>query len=317
MSHIERLESDGLNCVRSSMAYELSVHIYLHRENAQRLEGTIEHLVDDPSAAVRVMAIRCLSGLMRWDAPRAVELFLQLASHPDDGILGTRQAHEFLRYAGPRHYQQLQNVLQRMLDSPLDQVRTSGAVQIGLVALDGETAQDLAHYCLTGDPALRLGTARVNAANVRAARYRDRCLNALEQHFNDAEANIRKAAAQAFHELAQQNFAGSEKLIVDFLTSPHFGDDSSTRLLHALDEAEAPPPELALRVCRAFLETTGIDDPADSHGSRTFDVSELAVRAYADAEDDAGRSRALDVIDIALERGAYRAIHALREHDRP
>lgn len=29
------------------------------------------------------------------------------------------------------------------------------------------------------------------------------------------------------------------------------------------------------------------------------------------------RECALDVIDIAVERGAYRAAHPLREHDRP
>lgn len=314
---VERLDSRGLDSVRGSMAYELAVHVHRHLDNAERLRGTIEALGEDRSPAVRTMAIRCLTALMRWEADRAVELFVRLAAHADDRVLGTRDAYDFLRYAGPRHYPRLEAILRRMLESANEQVRTVGAVQVGLVALDGHGAQELAESCLKGDKALRLGIARVNAANVRAARHRDRCLAALKRHFEDSECEVRKAAVHAFIELAEVNFERGGELVEQYLDSPYFGDESSEMLLHALENAEAPPPAITLRVCQAFLDVVDVADVSGCRGSLGIDVSELGARAYADADDHAGRERALDVIDSAIERGAYGATRALRDHDRP
>jgi hypothetical protein len=60
-------------------------------------------------------------------------------------------------------------------------------------------------------------------------------------------------------------------------------------------------------------ESAGI---ADRDGALAHDVSELLVRAYADAGDPPTLNRALDLIDSALQRDLLGAYRALREHDR-
>ena len=254
ISDEERAELQGLNSVRGAIAYEIAVHIHRHKENVEPFMPAIERLAGDVSADVRGMAIRTLTALMHHDPQRAVELFVELASHPNDRILAGREAHEFLRYAGREYFESLQPVMERMIASVFAAVRTRGAVHIALVALDGEHGQSLAEQCLHGDPALRLGVARVNAANFQNVRYRSRCEPQLGAAFDDDDDKVRGAARQVFVELSQENFSSAEGLADTFLVSKAFDVDGSQAILHALEMADAPPPALSLRVAEAFLD---------------------------------------------------------------
>lgn len=316
ISDQERVELQGLNSVRGSIAYEIAGHVHRHEDNVAPFSEAVESLVHDRSAAVRVMAIRTLTGLMRHRPHWAVGLFGELASHPDDRILASREAHKFLRFAGLRYFSRLRPVIECMVESETAAVRTSGAVQAALAALEDTAAQPLAERCLAGDPALRLGVARVTAANVRTAGYRARCEAELIGMFDDADAEVRKAATKVFRELADENFTNSENLVDEFLTSAGFDTDGAEALLHGLDLAPAPPPALSLRACSAFLNADfAVGDAVG--GSMVFhDLGKLVVRAYADADDLAGQNAALDVIDRVLELDSFRVNPALTDYER-
>ena len=314
ISDEQRIELQGLNSVRGAIAHEIAVHIDLHEANAALFSEAVDALVRDPSAAVRSMAIRTLIGVMHHDAQRAVEQFVELATYPDDRILAGREAHQFLRFAGARYFDDLRPVIERMLESEVTAVRTRGAVQAALAALDDTSAQSLVERCLAGDPALRLGIARVSAANLRSATHRTRCETQLTGLFNDPAPDVRKAGTEVFRKLADENFANSEQLLAEFLDSKAFDANGAGALLQALELSQAPPPALSLQACNAYLRADFAD--ADSGGTALHDVGELAVRAYADAADLTGQNAALDVIDRVLELDTFPTSRALEDYER-
>lgn len=312
----ERVELQGLNSVRGAVAYEMAVHIHHHEENVEPFIPAVESLAGDVSAAVRGMAVRTLTAVMRYEPQRAAGLFVELASHHDDRILAGREAHEFLRYAAREHFDRLRPVLERMIASDLAAVRTRGAVQIALVALDGEHGQELAEQCLQGDEAQRLGVTRVNAANITNARYRTRCEAQLVTAFDDNAKEVRTAASEVFRELSYENFSGAGGLVDAFLGSKAFDVEGSEAILHGLEMADAPPPALALRVAGACLDAEFASDQASTGGSAIHDISELAARAYADASNMDGKNAALDVIDRVVALDTFRIARALADYER-
>jgi hypothetical protein len=316
ISEEERVELQGLNSVRGAIAYELAVHIHHHRENVEPCMPAIESFVRDVSAAVRGMAVRTLTALMRHEPQRAAELFVALASHPNDRILAGREAHEFLRYAAREHFDRLRPVLERMIASNVAPVRTRGAVQIALVALDGEHGQDLAERCLQGDEAQRLGVAQVNAANIKNARYRSRCEAQLVAAFDDEDEAVRAAASKVFRELSDENFAGADGLVDAFLGSKAFDVEGSQALLHGLEMAGAPPPALALQVAGAFLDAEFASSEASGGGMAIHDLGELAARAYADADGLDAKNAALNIIDRLVALDTFRIARALADYER-
>ena len=292
------------------------MHIYGHEENVALLSEAVRSLVRDPSPAVRAMAIRTLSAMMRHRPQQAVELFVELSLHRDDRILAGRDAHEFLRFAGARYFTDLRPVIERMVESANSAVRMRGAVQAALAALDEAAAHPLAERCLLGDPALRLGVAQVVAANLTNATFRARCEDEIVGMFEDDDAEVRKAAVQVWRELADEDFADSDRLVDAFLKSPAFDPAGATALLQALDLAQAPPPVLSLRACGAVLDA-GFGSADAVGGSVTLhELGELSLRAYADAADLSGRNAALDVIDRMLELDSFRFGHALSDYER-
>ncbi len=311
----ERVELQGLNSVRGGVAYGIAVHLHCHEQNVEPFNAAIERLVRDVSAPVRGMAIRVLTALMRHQMQRAVELFVKLAAHPNDRILAGREAHEFLRFAGREHFEDLRPVMERMITSDLAAVRTRGAVQVALVALDGEHGQDIAERCLHGDAALRLGVARVNAANIQDARYRSRCEGQLASSFVDDSDEVRAAASNVFREFSDENFSGADALVDTFLASKAFSVEGSEAILHALEMADAPPPELSLRVADAFLDAEFAAEATD-RGTAIQDVGQLAARAYANADGLEGKNAALDVIDRVVALDTFRIARALAEYER-
>lgn len=317
ISDEQRMELQGLNSVRGSIAYEIAPHIHHHEANVDPFAKAVESLASDPSAAVRAMAARTLSAVMRYRPERAVQLFLSLSGHPDDRVLAGREAHEFLRFAGRRHFDVLRPVIERMIDSEHPAVRTCGAVHAALVALDGLSGQDLAERCMSGDAALRRGVARVDAANIRDATYRERCEEHLIILFNDADAEVRADASKVFRELTDENFAGADRLVGAFLASAAFDPKGADTILLSLESASAPPPALSLRVCNAFLSTDWAERNTAGGGTALYHAGELAIRAYADAAGDlAAFDAALDIIDRVLALDTFRLSRVLTDHER-
>jgi hypothetical protein len=315
MTPEERLESSGLNSVRGGTAYEMAPHVFRHEENMKALLPAIKSLVADPSDSVQAMAGRPVAMVLRHDESTALDCFLTLAASCPDSVLATRDFREFLRYRARPDFVSLEPVLTRMIESDNPRVRNAGAVHIALAALEEEVALKLLTRCVAGDDPMRKGVAQAAAANLTELRFRSRWEELVVEFFSDPAAEVREAAATVFTSRDRDAETLLTILTPSFVASPAFKEHTQL-LVRALERADRPSVEITLMTCERILDALDPSAISDTTEALGHDLSEIIVRAYADAGDDDQRNRALDLIDRVLQADAYGLARALLEHDR-
>jgi hypothetical protein len=306
----------GLNSVRGGAAYEISRFVAANEANVQPLRGAIESLLDDPEPGVREMALEIPLAELRHDDAQALEWFLRGISGAPDIVLDSTGAHEFLRYRASRHFEVLGAVIERMLNAVEPEVRSTGAAQAALAALENAEAAPLLQQCLTGEADLRLGAAKVLGANVATARYRGLCEDALADLFNDPDADVRSEASKAIRHLRSGGIGELEDLARSYLKSPAFRGDPEA-IVFAIDGEELPPVELAFQVVEAVLDL--LRTPSDVRTRDALiagEINGLLMKIYSDARTAELKNQALDLFDAALESNAYGAYRELAKFDR-
>lgn len=255
--------------------------------------------------------------LLRPHPARARELFLQLTTDADPRLLTSRFVREYLRFMSARDFAALRALLERMLPATDAAVRETGAVNVTLAALDEDEAGEIAARCLAGDDARREGAAKVYGANLTSARYRERCETSLAQLFEDPVEFVRKAAGNSIRGMRDDSLGEFESLGERYVRSPAFQDDPEDLLL-ALTQTTAQVPSLAILACEQVIDRIA-GEGADfrTKGARyAHQVSDVLMRAYADAADASLRLRILDAIDRSLASDFYGMDRALDKHDR-
>jgi hypothetical protein len=306
----------GLNSVRGGAAIAIAHLLFQNRAFLSHLRPTLEKMVSDPSIAVRACVAAVLMSVLRHDRDFAVRLLLDLVQ-TEDVLLATRDIERFLDYGLQTHYSQLKPVMERMLHSDRSEVRRAGARRAAIISLRREEAAGLAEQCLRGDDNQRLGAAEVYSANLSASAFRERCSIMLKKLFTDADVSVRREAASCFLQLSGEDVAELGDLIESFVASPAYVTDSFP-LIHALQETFARLPDTTLLVCQHFIENTGAEvgniQTGAAMGAST--VAKLLVRVYAQSEDEAFKSRCLDLIDRLVELGAFGLGDALATFER-
>lgn len=306
----------GLNSVRGGAAYEISRFVAVNQVNVGPLREAIESLLDDPEPGVREMALEIPLAELRHDDAQALEWFLRGITDAPDIVLDSAGAHEFLRYRASRHFGALKSVIERMLNAVEREVRSTGAAQAALAALENSEAAPLLQHCLTGEADLRLGVAKVLGANVASARYRGLCEDALADLFNDPDEEVRKEASKAIRHLRSGGLDELENLARRFLKSAAFREDPEA-IVFAIDGDELPPVDLAMEAVEAVLEL--LRTPADVRTRDALiagEINGLLMKIYTDARTAELKNRALDLFDAALESNTYGAYRELGKFDR-
>lgn len=313
----QELEQHGLNSTHGMAATCIAQLVHDRKDNLDRLRPAIGSLVANPAMAVRTMAARIVVAALRFHHDEALDLFDSLIDGSDDSLLASRAVQDFLRYCAPIDFQRLKPPLERMLASTVSDVQTAGAAWVTLSALDNEEAHALAESCLAGNEQVRVGAARVYAANLTSARYRERCENALRTLFQDDCKDVRHAASAAVTKLSGDALGEFEALAQEFLDSRAADDDDQIILM--LTGTTARVPALALNACETIFGRLGPDarDIRTRAARLAGQLSEILVRAYADSDHTPIlRERALDLIDQSLRLDIYGAHQAIQEHDR-
>ena len=200
-----------------------------------------------------------------------------------------------------------------MIRSQVGEVQEHGAALATLAALSDDAATELAQPCLEGTERQRLGAARVYAANLTTARFRQQCADALLRLFNDDSKLVRDAAAEVIGQFSGTDL-GDFADVVEGLISSKAAEDNWDEVLQAQVEASSAATDLALSICERVLVSTS-DDLGSTISYRSDLLSQILVRVYTDAAGDA-RSRALDLIDLSLQQEIRAAERALAIHDR-
>ena len=312
----EEILINGIRTNRGRAAQAMAKLIEKDHTRITYFQPALEKMVQDPSIAVRSCVAETLFTILRHDRDLAVTLFRQLCN-TEDALLQTPFIERFLLFALQTHFQELSQILGRMVASQLPDVATAGARQACLAALDLPEAADLAEVCLSGSEAQRTGAAEVMAANVKTAAFRSFCEDALIKLFNDCNNDVRSEAAQCFSRFKGTQLEEYEQLIAQFVSSDAF-QQNYVHLIMALEETTAKLPEVTLTACERFIDFAG---PASSDiGTGTAfsadSVTKLTLRIYQQSTDDTIRARCLNLIDKLMEHSAYGIDEALENFER-
>ena len=272
--------TNGINTTRGAAAQAMARLIEIDHKRIAYLQPALEKMVQDPSIAVRSCVAHALLAVLRHDRDLAVELFQQLCN-TEDALLQTYFIERFLVFALQTHFQELSQILERMVVSQVPDVASAGARQACLAALDLPKAADIAGRCLSGSEAQKIGAAQVMAANVRTATCRSFCEDALIRLFSDTSADVRTKAAECFLRFEGTQLGEYVDLITQFVSSRAF-QQNYYPLLEALEQTTAKLPEITLAACERFVDIAGLAT-RDTNTRAAWDadiVIKLTLRSY-------------------------------------
>jgi hypothetical protein len=283
----------AINSVRGSAAEAMAKLIFADRNRISSLLPTIEQMVCDPSIAVRSCVAAVLIAVLKHNRDLAIRLFERLCA-TEDVLLKTHYVDCFLFYALQTHFEKLKPLMERMIESMEPEVSTVGARHACLVSLFVEEARLLADRCISGTEAQQMGVAEVCAANLRTARFRSVCEEALIALFNSPYEKVRSKSGTCFNGFEREELGAYEDLVNTFVQSPAFASHYF-HLIHALDQTTAKLPKVTYSVCERFLNIFGREagDIRTGHAADVDMVCRLIVRVYSQTRNDE-----LQIIDL-------------------
>ena len=306
----------GINSVRGSAAGSIARLLAPDDRYLTFFEPHLKLMVKDPSDATRACVAEALLGVLRHRHDLAVELFVELCD-ADERLLATHYFEDFLKYAIPTHFTQLEPILVRMMESEDEAVATSGALCGCYASLMVEDALPLATQCSSGSKPQRLGAAKVYAANLKLSAHRFVSEKMLVTLFSDPEPEVRHQAARCFYGFEGRELREYQSLVAEYIQSPAFEPEHNP-LFDALEKTTANMSDVALMACEHVFELaadkTGDISTAVAGTSNT--IARLIVRVYGRTTDPSRRLRCLDIIDKMSLFRAYGLDVITAEFDR-
>jgi len=137
------------------------------------------------------------------------------------------------------------------------------------------------------------------------------------QLLDDPSDKVTALAAECFDYLEDDALGDVSSLVALFQRSTAFAANHE-HLIGALEKTTARLPDVTIIVCERFLEIAGRDagDMRTRAAGDAHRLSELIIRAYHQASDQAIGTRCLDTIDALLQVKAMGLEEALVEFDR-
>ena len=305
---------NGINTTRGNAATAIARMISNNKHYWDRFLPVLEKLVLDPSLSVRsCVASACTQGLF-YDRSKAVSLFITLCD-TDDELLGTNTISEFLRYTLNSEYNLVQPIIERMVNSKIDQVRKAGARHGTLAALDIKTAHSLLQKIVTGDEVLKKEAARVLGVNICDAPYRKICMENLIPMFDDPSEEVRSKSNSWYWVKNLDDILNSVSPVIEaFIESRAFREDPAF-FFGKLGDLNNIPPKILFKAIKEIVKTL------NPSSNRIFvmggNVLTMLIRIYRQAEDDKElRIQCLDVFDEVLSTNMFGYINILESMER-
>ncbi len=296
--------TNGINTTRGHDAEAICELIRRDAAYVARFRDALERMVCDPSTCVRSCVAGTLRAVAYHDAGFALALFRRMETGGDERLFATVHVYGLIRSLLREHFDKLRPTVERMLRSGDADVARTGARLVGLAALHHELAADLAREAAAGSMPQRRGLAAVAAASIVVEDCRIWCERQLASFFNDTDEEVRKIAAGSFQHLRDESLERYEPLIIAFIDSVSYCDDSMS-ILRLLNNSQRRLPGITCIVCEKFLDRFS-DEARDVRTSRMSDahtVTKLVFRTYHQHQEDEWTPRALDLIDrLCLER---------------
>lgn len=305
-NEVAHLYETGINTTRGTLAESVG-DLIIRDSTDERAEIVRSHLTDlatDPSLAVRACVAHVLGASLRHAYDGAVAAFNQLID-ADDALLAAPHTVRLMVRIGNINPDVIEPLITRMLHSTQVDVRRAGGGLAGFAALEW-ARPELITSVLGLDSSVRCGVAQVCANNFDRTTNPTLAAHTLRALMHDIDEGVRAEVANIAGRLRDKSLRPFADLIIALISSPTYSD-ATPQLLITLQHAPDRVDDLCLKASQRFLEAFA-SDAADIRSAAAGDaiyVSELVVRALAQARSRAERAALLDVLDQLLEIGAY------------
>ena len=305
------LLTEGINSGRGAAAESVARLVFKSSENFEYFKPYLKGMANDPSIAVCACAAHVLLGVLNYDRDLAAELFVDLCS-ADERLLASHYVELFLKYALSTHYEQVEPILRRMVDSDDEEVAAAGARQACLASLTNEDALGVARRCVSAESkSLRLGAAEIYSRNLRLSEFRAPCEEALVELFSDPDPEVRRAATDCFLQFKGRELGDYPGLIESYMRSDGF-DPAFNPLFAALKDTTANIPDTVLTVCEKLLGMVESGNPTH----HDYEIPSLVIRVYRSSTDPETKTWCLDLIDRLALSGVFGLENAMDEFAR-
>lgn len=304
--------TDGMNRARGSLVLTLA-DLLLHDEDGSRTVVVAKHLrrfARDPSPSVRSCVARLIRATLRHAEAEAVEAY-PLAAADQDEALATQPFEELTVFVARRDIDAAITVANRMLRSGHERVRRGGGRIAAYLGLEHERPDLVERVVQSSDPATRRGAARI------CAQWPTEAAPELQRLLRDAHPKVREAAAEVASGLRGEPLRPHSELLLDLIEGPCF-ETAVTQLLITLEQAPDRVDDLILAAARRFVgaHLQELGDIRTAAAAEARGLSNLVIRAHAQATGEQARYEALDLVDDLLRVGAYGVENALLEVER-
>ncbi len=304
----DRLRSAGMNSARGSLAEELGNLLVFDVDGSRTAAVTpvLDRLVTDPVLSVRSQAAHTLAAALRFARPTAVAAFSKLVD-ADDGLLASRFVRRLMVYIGNGGNSDLVlPLIERMISSADEAVRQCGGELALVAALNWASREFLDNVMAGGDSHARRGVAAAAAGRLSSSPDAALAAATLVALFDDADPEVRGAAASVAANLRHYALAPYEPVLMALIDSAAF-EAAVPQLFLTLEHAPDHVGSLALRSAQRFIEVFGAaaGDVRTGAAGNAHYVCDLVIRGLAQSHDRVERASLLDVVDDLMKVGAY------------
>lgn len=302
----------GINSTRGQTALAIAKLISADESCLASFRPTLDRMVGDESPSV-LSCVFCAVQAVAFHDPGLALRLLARANLSEDRVLATRHARYLLHGALHRNFAEVRQYLGRMIQSTEPEVCQAGARLLSVASLSHEDAAGLVARCLEGSAAHRLGVCEVAAANVTESGCRAWCEPTLSRLFDDADVDVRKAAANCFRHMGKEPLDEYADLVEAFCGSKAYRDDPFW-LLHVLETSRRRLPGVTVMACERFFDRFDGHEQGGSQGLHT--IVKLIFRTYQQHQQECWGLRSLALIDRLCLEGAYEVGEELEHFDR-
>lgn len=312
------IATNGMNCARGQAALILGDLLTRDADGhrTQLVARSLSELADDPSVAVRSSVAHVVAASFRHAADEALAAFERLIA-TDDRLLATSNVINLMLYLGTGREALVEPVIQRMLASPYERVQQWGGFLAARAGLEFGHGHLLAAACESAAAPIRLGAADWCARSLPYTSNAATAAAALQEFLTDEDEEVRKTAVHVVAELRNHPLQQFQELLAVLVASSSF-TEALPQLLYTLQAAPDRIDEIVLQCTQRFIDIYGkqAGDISTSAAGDAQLITQLTLRAYAQASGREVRSQILNLIDGLLIINAIGALEAVDQAER-
>lgn len=304
---VEVLFQNTINCVRGVAAGAIGDLLWTGEDRLDKVRSGIESLIRDPHPVVRMASIEAIEPVLNIDKNLAVQWFCE-ACKDDLRVAASPRALPIFNYIVPSNIEQVGPIIQKMANSPLDEVSMQGASQVTARWLFFGFFETEFAKCCKGTVSQRKGVAKVSSSLLQDKKYVEKCQELLCQFMNDPDREVRDELRELFrkNELLKDPQYGS--FIKKYIKSPAFADDPDYFVM-SLKEFPGnliSVAEAVFAVCEEFSITQNREtqDIGQRYPHTVSEASSILLRLYEQAQGERNQQladRCLDIWDLLFE----------------